>query len=160
MDKHAVEPFTSAGLHRVVPVRQRQIVGGLSITVFSLELYVNGFMIVTRIERTNERPADGVITFRAEDDLGGAYRSWDYAGSGGGIPGKSHYWRYFYLCTPGVNPEASSLRLEVPEVKIIEMQPSGDPTRGPTIETKEQITGPWVFRVSLTEQQMNRDEDV
>lgn len=159
MDKHAVEPFTSTGLRQVVPVGQRQVASGFSITVFSLELYVNGFMIVTRIERTDGRPANGVITFHAEDELGGVYRSWDYAGSGGGVPHKSHYWRYSYLCTPGVNPEAGSLRLEVPEMKIIEMRPSGDRTCGPIIEAKEQFNGPWVFEVSLTGQKTIRHED-
>lgn len=142
MDKRAVEPFTSAGLRQVVPVGQRQVRSGYSITVFSLELYVNGFMVVTGIEGTDGHQAHGVprFHFHAKDDLGGNYRSWDYPG--GNTPGRSRYWRYFYLCGPDINPDASSLRLGVREVKITEMPHAGDPTRGSIIETKEQIEGP------------------
>lgn len=150
MDKHVVDPFTSAGLRRIVPVEQQKIVNGFSITTYSLELYVNGFAIVAHTEWTDGRTPGGVVTFRCEDDLGGTYRSRDYAGSGGGVPGKNrHYQRYYYLCTPGINPTAKTLHLEAPHVKVYDTHYDPDRPSPPTTELIEQIEGPWVFDVSL-----------
>ena len=149
-----VPPGAPPALHdlaRVVPVAQTQDLGEATLTLLSLEIYGDGFLVLSRL-RWDADPAHPPGMHRssevpqvAHDDRGGRYVRWPYGGGG-----HDREWRAADGFTPALNPTARELRLEVPELRLRQFNWMRDEDLGEQIRP-----GPWVFTVPLTPEAAN-----
>jgi hypothetical protein len=138
----AMPNFSSDTLLRVVPVAQQVSAGLYLITIYSLELYRDGFLAVTRADFAGMGGRPPIPPcFSARDERGGEHLCLDSGGSGGRgqLPnGVSTGWRMNYVFTPAVDPQATTLTLAIANVPA-------DPraSRGAT------LPGPWTLTIPL-----------
>jgi hypothetical protein len=132
----------------VVPIAQTQAHGGTVVTLFSVELYADGFVVHGRIRREDRRPLSGagasrqpVAQLRAGDERGGRYEA---------RPGRligSDYdreWRFMQSFGPGVDPAARELRLDIAEVNWRRSEEI------PSMSERTDVhPGPWAFTIPL-----------
>lgn len=108
-------------LTRVVPVAQRQVIGSVSLTLLSVEIYADGtiaqFLIAERRRATEAPNLFGVPQFRVtlSDDQATDYASRSYGGSGGssGPLAPLAQWRMAFAFTPAAPVAARLLTLRV-----------------------------------------------
>jgi hypothetical protein len=137
------------------------------VTVVSLELYVEGFLVHTQVRfggapagaagapagaggaagtwRRTEHLLSPEILFTAADDRGGGYGCWASGGyGGGGLPGEM-LWRRDYVFAPAPPAQARELRLSVPTIEWLGYDPA-EPR--PTVEATQPVG--WTLTVPLT----------
>jgi hypothetical protein len=146
-------------LRRVVPVAQARALDGGSLTIVSLELYVEGFLVHTQVRHAREQAGAAStsgtgrgsepfrspeIVFAAVDDRGGSYGCWAGGGyGGGGLPGEM-LWRRDYVFAPAPPADARELRLSLPAVEWLSYDPANP---RPTVETTQPVG--WTLTVPL-----------
>jgi hypothetical protein len=141
----------SSTLLRVIPVGQHRQVEDVAITVYSLELYRNGFVAVLRVDWAG--PSAGCFPgprFSAIDDLGTQYGSYGGGGSGGGIFPDNPSWRTWQIFTPGLAAGATHLTLVVDEFRLTSFAPHPDRPGEHTRSVERVVSGPWRFEVGLS----------
>jgi len=132
-------------LERVVSVAQTRTQGETELTIISVDLYDDGFILNYRLRAPVEPMglgfgmislgSTGEILFKVADDRGAKYHGMPGAGSGSG-----EYWRGDFTFTPRVNPQARELTIRVEEFEWM--------VRDPRQKSQLQL-GPWEFRVPL-----------
>ncbi len=131
-------------LRRVVAVGQTEVRGGTSVTLFSLEVYGDGFqaslLVARRADPASGRRSTGVpeMVLEVADSAGRRYDAWP---AGGGSHG-AWAFRFAYRFAPALDPSATELRLRVTAIHwhgIGEDEP-------PLLEVEP---GPWTFTVPL-----------
>ncbi|MDP9372661.1 MAG: hypothetical protein M3Q65_09460, partial [Chloroflexota bacterium] len=133
-------------LVRVVPIAQTREHDGTTVSLLSLEVYADGFLLHSRIrfgqEQQQRRFGSGgplEMTLDVRDDRGGEYRIWP--GGGGGNPRE---WRFEHRCGRAPDPAARELRVTVTELRWRRLDR----------EQRRMVTagaqpGPWEFTVAL-----------
>jgi hypothetical protein len=152
-------------LVRVVPVVQTHDLAGASLTVVSLEIYAETFLVHTHLRYTVEKQANEVaqegeaspatwrranlvspeVLFEATDNLGASYGCWSGGGYGGGATPGEMLWRRDYVFAPALGAEARALRLVVSAIEWV----SHDPAQpGPTVAATQPVG--WTLTVPLS----------
>jgi hypothetical protein len=150
-------------LLRVLPIARTRDLGAGNITLISLEIYAEGFLVHTQMRHTRERAdrtghggagesstwrraevASPEVIFQAGDDRGGTYGCWSSGGYGGGAAPDEMLWRRDYVFAPALNPAAAELRLIVTTIEWVRY---GTGAPQPTVEESEPID--WTVAVPL-----------
>jgi hypothetical protein len=127
-------------LVRVIPIEQTQSASGIDITLLSLELYHEGFVLLGLQsakygEWSRENIWNAHPTFSVIDDRGNAYRWW----RGSDNP-KEGIYRFEDRFAPGLHPEARELTITLTEMRTTFFK-----------EHRHVVdSGPWIFSVALT----------
>ena len=152
-------------LMRVVPVVQTfDLAEGSSLTVVSLEIYAEGFLVHTQARHIIEArfPHDAhedanspatwrqanlaspELLFEATDDVGESYACWSSGGYGGGATPDEMIWRRDYVFAPPIGPDASALRLTVPAIEWVSYSAAQS---GPMVVASQTVG--WTLTVSI-----------
>ena len=151
-------------LLRVVAVAQTHEWSSGRLTVVSLELYAEAFLVHTHLRCTVERRAANdvdesqaagaawrrvnlaspEVLFDTTDDRGGSYGCWSGGGYGGSSTPGQMLWRRDYVFAPALDAAARALRLTVPAIEWV----SHDPAQpGPTVAAAQPVG--WTLDISL-----------
>ena len=147
----------------VVPVVQTRALAEGSLTIVSLEVYAEGFLVHSQMRYADKRGTDAApdakaapgiwrrgdfaspeVLFEATDDRGGTYGCWSGGGYGGGAAPGEMLWRRDYVFAPTLDPAARSLRLAISAVEWLSYGPA---TASPTIEATQPVG--WTFSIPL-----------
>lgn len=152
-------------LVRVVPVVQAYDLVGGSLTLVSLEIYAEGFLVHTQLKYVTESRtirmrdageavpgrwsratlATPEVIFEATDEGGENHACWSSGGYGGGQRPGEMLWRRDYVFAPTVGPKARTLQLRVAAVEWV----TNDPTQpSPMVEANQLID--WTLIVPLS----------
>lgn len=139
-------------LIRVVPIGRSETIDGVTVTLLSLEIYADGFLIVGSIAGEKIRTSyDDIsrigvtssgINLSIIDNYGNSYAPGSFYGSGHGSK-----LRFAQVLTPGLD-------LDISEIKIIILQVIRTTTSlvyPRTVSDRSTVSGPWLFSVSLTD---------
>jgi hypothetical protein len=137
-------------LVRVVAAGQTATVDGVSVTLLSIELYDDGFIINGRVRRSIPSSSDEGVHWlpaldtgtelRAADGHGGVYAS---LGMGGG--GDAKEYRLHQTFSPALALNASELRIELANLRYVRFDP-----RAPDDRSRDELKhGPWSFVIPL-----------
>lgn len=138
-------------LVRVIPVAQTQRCNGVAVTILSVELYTDGFLVNARVLSQSSaasppsppwrflRPA-----FEAEDDRGNQFTGRPYFGS----LGAGRKMRYLYCFTPQFDRSAHELWLRCTDLRWREPGCSGD---------QEVALGPCTFSIPLGDRPVSEE---
>jgi len=138
-------------LVRVIAIGQSQQHEELVLSLLALEVYADGCLLTTLLQRARAEPMPhdrlarlGQVTVTMTDDRGGVYTGELYVGSSSSVP---EFWqgRAQCACTPTLDPAARALRIEIPAVQwsyLDETEP-GDLRWLP----EEIMPGPWIYSV-------------
>ncbi len=137
----------SHNLLRVVPVAQHQQVSDVSVTVYSLELYESGFVVVARLNWIGESGGLPNLGWTAEDDRGTTYTHFGCGGSGGGRPPTQFSWRLG--CSFGGSISADTAQLILTATRLGFQKIIFDDNQEPHIELAQTIAGPWRFVIPI-----------
>lgn len=135
-------------LDRVVGVGQQVDNGGVRVSILSVELYEDGFLVHSRAQldtgdlnlgRVAPRPSATKLMLQITDDRGGNYRAWP---SGSGGSGKDYRWSTPF--SPAVDSRARLLRIEAPAIHLLR-----HPEQESTAVVETDRPGPWVVEIPL-----------
>jgi hypothetical protein len=136
--------LVSERFKKLLPVFGSINVHDVLILIKGIKLYQYAFMfdltvrlgpeVMTDLMRVWPRMESKNLT----DDQGTEY-SLFYRGSSGGM----NEWRFNFSVTPGLNPDATVLTLEIPRLEIQERG------RGSIQTPKDILNGPWIFKLTL-----------
>ena len=148
-------------LLRVVPVVQTHDFADGSLTVVSLEIYADAFLVHTHLRYPVDgregggeadpgtwrrvRLATPEVLFEATDDRGGGYGCWSGGGYGGGGARGEMLWRRDYAFAPVLDPAARALRLAVSAIEWVRHDPAQP---GPTVEATQAVG--WTLTIPLS----------
>lgn len=137
--------FDVVNLRQVLAVRQRGAFPSGTLTLASLELYHKGFIAVLWIEHDSygDFPHWAI---NATDNLGNRYLSKSRAGSGGGLSNGRSQTRAVNMFTPGLDPAARMLTLELCAVSGTISYTEGV---GHAYPAENIVGGPWHVEVPL-----------
>jgi hypothetical protein len=116
---------------RELPVAQALMGNGTELSLLSLQIYANGFILHTRLLVAEPIRWPNLKSLVATDDCGGSYF--------GGLcecGGKDREWQLAFRFSPALNPAARELKLEVEEMRWERI-------------VEEVCPGPWEFKLSL-----------
>lgn len=141
-------------LERVVPIAQTKTQGSTELTLLSLEVYDDGFILHYQLRALEEErevrpgvmifPGHPEVIFEIRDDLGNEYK-----GFPGGAGGSHKQWRGEHRFTPRIDQKARTLHLRVEEVQWL--------AHGAGQRSRIQ-PGPWEFAVSLPRSRVRKAE--
>ncbi len=130
----------------VLPIAQVQEHNGVEMLALALECYTVGFVVTLQIQ------SHGAVAFidfapavalDVTDDRGGRYTC-QPSGSLGEGARNDWQWRLAYRCTPAREPQARTLRLEIPALQWVRP----DPVRQRSVPALT-VTGLWIFTAIL-----------
>lgn len=155
-----------ARLMRVIAVGETQTVGGVAVTLLSVEVYAHGWRVQVHVAGRGDF---GVVNlpFIVADDVGTTYRAWPAQGHGGWGEGYSRFWYAAVVFDPAPPPEACTLTLDLPELRrrVYSVVSEADNGWGPASplpppELDEiAVPGPWRFIVTLSENTGSGEDD-
>lgn len=130
----------------VLPIAQAQERRGVEMLALALEIYTMGFVITLQAQSHGTVPfidsAPG-MALDVTDDRDGRYAS-QPAGASGEGEGSDWQWRLASRCTPTLDSQTRTLRLEIPALTWTRP----DPIRQRFVSVRT-VRGPWVFMVTL-----------
>lgn len=143
-------------LRGVIAVGTTRTVGGVAVTLLSVEVYAHGWRVLVQVVGRGDL---GVVNlpFLVADDAGTVYRTWPAQGHAGWGDGYSRFWYAAVVCEPAPPPEARTLILDLPELRrrVFAVVSEADNGWGPASplpppELDEVVVpGPWRFTVAL-----------
>ena len=153
-------------LVRVVAVGETQTVGGVAVTLLSVEVYIHGWRVQVQVAGGSDL---GIVNlpFIVADDAGTAYRAWPAQGHGGWGEGYSRFWYAAVVFEPALPPATRTLTLDLPELRrrVYSVVSEADNGWGPASPLPPPeldeivIPGPWRFTVALSETTQGSGED-
>ena len=150
---HRPTPPLLRNVLRVIPINQSQEHEGLTLTAVALEVYADGCLLRSLLQRVCAEPDPrdqfarlGDITVTMTDDHENRYAGQLLGSSGSYRPG---YWEERARCefTPTLDPAARALRIEIAAIQwtYAEETAQGELHRVPG----ESRHAPWIFSVEL-----------
>lgn len=140
-----------AQLLKVIPIAQEQKQQGTTLTLVSLEVYSDGFVIQGQIFAENAPPTTpdhsllpDIPSFLGSDDLGNFYRGDSKGGSG-----SQQHWRFSHIFKPALHSNAQELRLEIPKIIWQRFDWQRGERNQPRQRQIEREAGPWIFTINL-----------
>ena len=105
-------PPPVGSLVQVLSLEQMKVYGAITITLLSLELYAQGFVLLTRLQSQEPMPFPHVTSVIATDDRGGRYRGGSY---GGGATDREA--RMAYRFWPALDPAARIVEFHFADIR-------------------------------------------
>lgn len=138
-------------LVQVVPVGQTEVACDIAVTILSVELYSEGFLVngrirvLSRLSQSNPSPyrlvVDSSATVTLHDSDGRAYRLWARRGSG-----DRHEFRLRHYFQPALDPQVEQLGIVIADLRGIVIDESRPDDRDADVV----LHGPWSFTISTS----------
>jgi hypothetical protein len=134
-------PFTLRQLLRVLPIAQSHRTESLELTLLSLEIYAEGFLLNGRVDREGDIEVRRwpEVVLAASDEGDQDYRPLPCGGNG-----ISTQWRFCFQFAPPLREAARELRIRVDEIRWRR------PDRATSqLAVERTDSGPWTFTIPL-----------
>lgn len=139
----------ACSLRRVVAAGALQTAGDVTVVVYSLELYRQGFVALAGIECLGQAElVNGPDDWTATDDLGTAYRCVGVAEGPQSLTAGRSGWRLDLTFDPAVPADAQLLRIRLDSVRVHSSGDAPDPRRSGRDDLTES-TGAWSFELDI-----------
>lgn len=127
---HVFPTYTMEHFQGVIPTPQQQRAGDCTLTMYSLERYRDGFIVVMREDfPTEDKTSPRPPKWKCLDDLGNPYTACCRSGSGSLPLGPITTWRVDHQFWPAIDPLAKQLSFR--------------------LDAFGKTSGPWEFEVKL-----------